>query len=657
MIELSVAGWLTKGFRCPDHEVALAKGDGKFRATLVQMPNGTGKTTTLELLRASLSGEAATWPPDQVREFIPYGQNGGNGTFLLKLIVNKKPLTFELVLDFEKGLARYRTTIGSGVTKGHNPPAALRRFMRADFVRLFVFDGELAGALLEPKQTRARDAIDSLFQLSLLDKVSGKFQEHWERRAANVTAKNEKGLVRRRNRLQRLQDRLVAEKQARKGLGLRAGTLKKQIESLDRDYQKRLRKKGVLGEDIERVTNQLFEAKERVTTFSVHSIEEMRDPHALAPQFADSLIALKNNLDKLRLPDSTSREFFDELIGEDECICGTPLDDEKREQIRQKAETYLVEDEFGILNNIKSGIGALSLEFPESPADQLQATLGELAKAVVTRGTLITELQALQDERHAEGDPKLDEAKEELQTKCDELEEINGKIQEADRDPDDADNEDTTCIKALERMVKEAAADYAEATATQTLRRKTELMRIILEVARDVARTELGDMLVRESNVAISKLLKRTPVVIEDIQDSLILKSQRRASAGQTLSVGYAFLATLFERAEHSLPFVVDSPAGALDLAVRAEVARILPRLTRQCIAFTISSERAGFVDALDEAAGKDRVQYLTVFRKTSATSELRKRLKKESVSETSSGYLVSGRDFFDSFDVEDEDD
>ena len=49
-----------------------------------------------------------------------------------------------------------------------------------------------------------------------------------------------------------------------------------------------------------------------------------------------------------------------------------------------------------------------------------------------------------------------------------------------------------------------------------------------------------------------------------------------------------------------------------IDLAVRPRIGDLIPRLTDQFIAFTISSERAGFVQRLKQAAGGD-VQFLTV--------------------------------------------
>jgi DNA sulfur modification protein DndD len=123
---------------------------------------------------------------------------------------------------------------------------------------------------------------------------------------------------------------------------------------------------------------------------------------------------------------------------------------------------------------------------------------------------------------------------------------------------------------------------------------------------------------------------------------------------GQTLSVSYAFLATLFNRSDHQLPFIVDSPAGALDLNVRPEVARLIPSLCDQFVAFTISSERQSFVDVLHQAAS-EQVQYLTLFRKTSRMNSLWQNMAPEQRAETLNGVIVKGKDFFNCFDLDEE--
>jgi DNA sulfur modification protein DndD len=173
-------GWEAKNLRCPDHKLSLIKSGATnvYPVTLLQMPNGTGKTTTLTLLRATLSGAAADWSPDTVREFQKKAARAQHGQFVVRLALDRTLITFELTLDFGDGKALYRTTFGAGVQKGFRPPPPLRRFLSSEFVDLFVFDGELATRLLDNSETKARSAIDALFQLPLLAQLASKIERN-----------------------------------------------------------------------------------------------------------------------------------------------------------------------------------------------------------------------------------------------------------------------------------------------------------------------------------------------------------------------------------------------------------------------------------------------------------------------------------------------
>ena len=57
MASIKILRWKATGLRCPDHEFSFESTAGNVHPlTLIQMPNGTGKTTTLTLIRAALSG-------------------------------------------------------------------------------------------------------------------------------------------------------------------------------------------------------------------------------------------------------------------------------------------------------------------------------------------------------------------------------------------------------------------------------------------------------------------------------------------------------------------------------------------------------------------------------------------------------------------------
>ena len=96
-MQINLSGWACSGLRCPDVELTLVGATGKpAKVALIQMPNGTGKTTTLELLKATLTGEAVAWTEDKVRSYRRHGDTEEKGRFRVDLLIDDRPLTFEL---------------------------------------------------------------------------------------------------------------------------------------------------------------------------------------------------------------------------------------------------------------------------------------------------------------------------------------------------------------------------------------------------------------------------------------------------------------------------------------------------------------------------------------------------------------------------------
>ena len=157
-MRIDLTGWSSKGLRCPDVTVNLLRNGNVPPVSLIQMPNGTGKTTTLELLKAALDGEADEWGADRVRSYKRPRQEEQKGDFVVNLLVDGRPLSFDLTLYYAEGHARYRTsTPGSGgVVAGWKPPPNVRRFLSREFISLFVFDGEFADRLLDSAAIRSR---------------------------------------------------------------------------------------------------------------------------------------------------------------------------------------------------------------------------------------------------------------------------------------------------------------------------------------------------------------------------------------------------------------------------------------------------------------------------------------------------------------------
>ncbi|WP_158926280.1 CxC ATPase DNA modification system associated small protein [Acidisphaera sp. S103] len=355
-VRIDIAGWSASGLRCPDVVIDLiGPASATPKVTLLQMPNGTGKTTTLEMLIATLSGAATSWDEKLVRSYRRKGDDGELGTFVVSLLVDGRPLSIELILDFEMGSARYRTTNpGSrGVEDSWSPTPLVRRFLAKEFLGLFVFNGEFAARLLDERQTAngkrqtangkrqtangkrqtangkrqtaADDAIDALCQLYLLDEVEDFVEQEWSRRTRQAGAKSDGALARLRTKLADMTTRRAIIVQGRAKAEGQVRDTAAEIADLSAKIEERLATGRSTREQFNEAKIEMARAEGALAVAAGYAMQALRQPLALHPSFAKSLIALKDNLDNLRLPENTSAQFFNELLEEDECICGREM--------------------------------------------------------------------------------------------------------------------------------------------------------------------------------------------------------------------------------------------------------------------------------------------------------------------------------------------
>ena len=648
--EVRLLGWKSQGLRCPDCDVTFEReGGGAHPLVLLQMPNGTGKTTTLQLLRAALSGEGV-WGADP-SEIQRFSKKGGveSGTFQVRLLHDGRPLTVTLTFDFEIGEVRYMTTLpSSGLQAGFHPPRELRQFFRSAFVRLFVFDGELASQLLDARHTDASRAIEDLFQLDLFQKISRHVEEYWERETNGRTARTEQGMNRRRNRLDKLKRRIAEVSKEAEKARTDLTTLRENLTRKKRRCENAFAEQTTINERLQQAVAEFEKALASVQAASQRALQHIRSPHALCPSFGVEMLSLKEHLDRVKLPESASREFFQELAEEDECVCGRPLDDKTKAAIIDRAVRYLGSDDVALLNALKSEAAAALGDDPEDSSRRLDKLLGAVDQAVALKNSVRTERDLVEREG-VQDNPELKALVNELR----ELEEKNRVLQERvdkyNASTDSASDEETLSLKELQRRKDKAETEHAEIMQTLALKEKRDVLTSLLQDSQAQARRALSHQICEEANERISALMPHNDIRIRGVDRSISLEGQKRGSEGETLAVAYAFLATLFDRADFRLPFVVDSPTGKIDFAIRREIGSFIPRLAEQFIAFTTSSERPEFVPALERAATD--VLYLTLFRKGNA--DLDERARQEGAAETDDGFLVKGRSFFNVFQLD----
>ena len=653
---IELLGWSSEGLRCPDVELRLDVNDAVPKIALIQMPNGTGKTTTLSMLRAAMTGEAKNWSPETVRNMRRPGQQTNQGVFALNLRVDSRPLTLEVRLDFDNGTASYRTSSPGlgGVVQGWKPPQEVERFLDERFVRLFVFDGEFADKLLQAGYSEAQQAIDALFQLYLLEELHAKAQEMWEQAATKKSVKTETGLSMYRNKASKLAAKIAQVNKVLADATAQIEILEPQIKDLDDSIRDRIGSQEELRHKLDSARERELKADAEAQRTSALVMTLARQPHVLYSGFADSLVQMKNQLDRLRLPTSTTSQFFTELLEEENCICGRPLDEKTRAVLKERAALYLAEDTSGVLNWMKRDIDANVSQDGASNAATLDAALEALSAAVAEKSAAGTAVRALRQKLIEQGDDKLKADEEELEKKQQKREKLLSLREEMSRPASSNDDENTKCLQSLKKQLLEAENKVAEITGTIELREKKDIVQRILTSALQLARGRLRALILKEMNDRLKRVLYRDPIEVASIDSSVRLKFQEGASVGQTLSVGYVFLTTLLNRGQHQFPLVIDSPANPLSIEVRREVGKLIPELTEQFVGFTISSERAGFVRQLD-LSSQGNIRYFTMFRKTSGTASLLAQLPDSGVRQTDTGVLVEGREYFQAFDLEEE--
>jgi septal ring factor EnvC (AmiA/AmiB activator) len=618
------------------------------------MPNGTGKTTTIDLLRATLSGSATngSWDRDMVRGLQKREGRPSHGSFEVRLQLNEQLVTIILNLDFKNGRASYKTTHGKGQSDGFHPPRDFQRFLTETFVKFFVFDGELAKDLLDPQQVRAETVVENLFQINSLPAIKRKVSEYWDRHASKVKATEEKGLSQRRNRLSKLRERRAFLVSQRKQLKDERDKLAAELSDRVDLYDRATKKGEAHGQRVAKLESLCTQLSQKAGAEATDLLDAMRSPQALSPFFAQKLYDLKTGLDRVKLPESAAREFFEELADEPECICGRPIDDEVRSVIQQRAHQYLGSDDVSLLNSMKSSIHEAVGESRTAPEEELLESIAALEVSVGKERDAQNELDQLRLEVE-QADPAVKEAKEQIEGLRARISVIDKELERFNSKSEDEKDERTFGIKVIEGRISEAEQRLAEITETRDLREKRDILTGIIESAYSKARNGILAEVRDDANQRIHELLPNNDITIAEINRCLKLKDQEAGSMGETLSVAYAFLATLFDRSEHQLPFVVDSPAGAIDLDVRRRIGELVPTLTSQFITFIISTERPGFVPSLKKTSS-DEIQFLTIFRKGPRTKKYEDEARQlDGTMESPDGCMVTDEAFFDNFQME----
>ena len=115
-----------------DLKLSFTKADGSVISNnFIMMANGTGKTTTMDLLKGLFDGTAAGWTAAKVRSFAPTLTDSSTGEFGISVKFDDRLYKYFLTMDYKAGTIQVWTYAPpKGREMGLHLPEAIRESLR-----------------------------------------------------------------------------------------------------------------------------------------------------------------------------------------------------------------------------------------------------------------------------------------------------------------------------------------------------------------------------------------------------------------------------------------------------------------------------------------------------------------------------------------------
>lgn len=581
---------------------------GVIKNNFVMMANGTGKTTTMTLIKGLLDGSAKNWPVDYVKSFAPTTTTGDKGEFSITVKFDEKQYKYFLSLDYVNGIAKIETQAPpKGRETGLLLPTAIKGIFTPEFVSRFVFDGEQAKKSMDRTSNEADETIRYLYRLDELDEILAmNMNILTEIQNAEGGSTGTRGsLSNLCSRQKKVRDHIASLEKKQKQLNGDIARFsqekiekEKQRQELDKNYE-------ALNKEKNEVIAEQEKNRGNVDVKITEIVSLVKTPYLVSEGLCNRMYEFGDAMKKLKLPKSSSKDFFTELAYAEKCVCDRCIGEKERDAILKNAERYLGSDHQAVLNNIKSVLMGSTYD------ERLVAAFEELGKLQEQKTRLNARFADVEDKLIKAGGPQVEQLQSEIEVLIGQISSAQTqlKIIESKDEDDETLTEENNLHKAR-RADAEYEVKIASTTKTNAALRKKNVVQDLVNEIKTQATAALKEEIIKKANDKISRVIKDDYIEIESIDGYIKLKDREGASDGQTLSIGYCFLGTLFEEAELEFPFVIDSPTGKMDFDKRQAVADIIPVVFNQMIAFVQSAEVKCFADRFYKNTD---TQYLTI--------------------------------------------
>jgi len=631
-MEIKIHGWESKGIAGVDMKIDLNKPGSKTptKIGMIWLDSGGGKTTTHELIKACLTGKTdkleeeykkVNGKPSKYERRKDDDHYAESADFTLKVSFGAEFYRFIIHFDHKAKTVDMDTEAPRGYQEGYHPPISAIPYLHEKFVDLFILDGEHAKKAIQEDSGMADITLNTIYQLDRFDDINESLEIYFKKEK-----EKSRGNVSDKGKITQIENKIITLKarQAELSTQLRVNT-KKKLETIAK--LKQLQKEvGKINTDEQAKRDKLADKekdqirlKTAIDSVKIEIFELLKKPHHLSSHIAKSFISFTKNLRKLDLPGDSAKEFFQNLVKTPKCVCDEPMTEARKKKILKNSNDYIGTAHSNFASSMKQDVRDFIMNEKEGSQDKLAKCHTDLDLKIGELLTLDRQIEILRKNVKASSGRSFDVIQEDIDTcnatiavielfiKDYEALEIN--INESARPKD---IKSKNAIKALLKLFN-SKLNLGHDLHNKEL--KIEEMKVFIEAIKNEAKEEYKKELIVAMNSQLDEIIDDDKITITSIDAEINFNG---GSTGQGLVVAYVFLIKAFEQANkaNKFPLLVDSPAAPIGPRYRANVAKMISKLSNQYICLLQGGERAWWCKELYNNSKPD-ITALTIFKRT----------------------------------------
>jgi len=647
-MKLNLLGWKCEGLRCPDFNIQLDYNESSS-ATFLQMPNGTGKTTTLRLLKRSLYKH--DFKSTEIEQYqAKNNEYKKEGLFQAKFSVEGKIFYTTIKFDFEKKTYNYLSSLTDegGQLSDFKLPEEIENIVDKELIDLLFVDLEKdVNPMFRSHQTGAQEAIRKFCKINLLKNIINDFEEYKnKKRKENIKSGNiQTEINTEETRLNKILNKIIeVEKKVEEYKNYLNETENEYIEGkrrLDEILENDTQHKNKIKEYENRKDN----IKSKYDEILIKNFESIKTVGTYENALKTEVIKFVNDLDEMGLPEEEVRIFFDKILKKENCICGELLTTEKIKIIQKEMNSFISIKEAGIITAIKAIVNEninkkepVDLNLNSKKIQEYKQELDALNENI----KLIRD-RALKDDFDLS--KKIESLGENRAIKKEFLDKTINQEWKARHN-----EENTESLISLKEQKKIVEKKLAELSGTRDIEEKVLKLTEIIEEAMKAAENQISKEITLECNKKINIMLTKNPIFINSIEKNIVLDGQLEGSTGQEARIGIIFLLTILERSTIQFPLIVDTPVKGMDNAAKRRTAHFISELKSQFLCFVIDSDKPNFTDEFYNL-NKQNSNFITAFRRSDEFDKIANLEDSNQVKNLSyNGQVIHGYNFFTKF-------